>query len=309
MTAQTGRLLNRDGTFNVARTGGRRRRRSRDVYHALISMTWPRFLAALVAAYAAINLAFGAAYTALGPGALDGLGHGGAPSLADGFFFSVQTFATIGYGHVSPVTLAANSLVTVEALVGLLCIAVATGIIFARFARPTARVLFTDRAIVGVHDGQLSLVFRLANERETQIVEAALSVALIRAYTTKEGEQYWDIHDLKLDRSRTLFFTLSWTVVHPIDAGSPLADIASDAAMRAADAEIMVSLTGIDDALQQTVHARTSYTPDDIVWAGRFADILTERDGRRGPVTVMDLDRFHVVEPPAGHGTPAPPTA
>jgi inward rectifier potassium channel len=297
------RLLNRDGSFNVARTGGAGRRRSHDVYHALISTTWPRFLGILFGAYLAINALFGAAFAALGAGALDGLGHEGGACFSEAFFFSVQTFATIGYGKLAPVSFAANALVTLEALAGLLCVAVATGMVFARFARPTARVLFSDRAIIAPHDGVPSLVFRLANERESQIVEASITVALIRTETTKEGELYRNIYDLKLERSRSLFFTLSWTIVHPIDADSPLRDIASDAALRDVRAEIMVSLTGIDDALKQTVHARTSFTPDDIVWGGRFADILSSRDGARGVrVALMDLAKFNEIEPP---GPPA----
>jgi inward rectifier potassium channel len=242
-----------------------------------------------------VNVAFALGYLACGPGALEGT-DGGATSFLDAFFFSVQTFATIGYGKLTPRSLPANLLVTLEALVGLLAVALATGLVFARFSRPTARVLFSERAAIAPHDGVLSLVFRMANERRSQIVQAEVSVTVIRDDRTVEGETYRSLYDLALERHHSPFFTLSWTVVHPIDEKSPLRDIASDAGLRSAGAEIMVSLVGIDDALAQTVHARFSYAPDDIVWGGRFADILERRDG----LVVMDLDRFHDVEAPTG---------
>ena len=291
------RILNRDGTFNISRSGGRRRRGA-DTYHSLLSMGWPRFLAVVVGFYLGVNLAFATAYRLCGPGALENAATvGRSIAFSDAFFFSVQTFATIGYGKLVPSGLAANLLVTLEALCGLLSVALATGLVYARFARPTARVLFSDQAIIGVHDGKPCLLMRMANERSNQIVFAELTVTLIKSETTKEGESYRDLYDLALERHQTPFFTVSWTVVHEIDDKSPLRDLRSREDLERAEAEIMVSMQGIDDTLAQTVHARFSYAPGDIVFGGRFADMLSIREGPRGTVVHMDLDRIHDVVP------------
>jgi inward rectifier potassium channel len=257
----------------------------RDVYHLLIATTWPRFLGLIVASYAILNVLFALFYASV-PGAI---ANARAGSIVDAFFFSVQTLATIGYGSMYPATLYANVLVAMESTVGVLALPIVTGLVFAKFARPTARVLFSHHALITSRDGVPSLVFRMANARRNQIVEAHARVVLVRHERTVEGERLRRLHDLVIVRSDTPVFALTWAVVHPITAASPLAG-ATPALLAEWEAEIVVSVVGIDETLAQTVHARWSYVASEIVWGGQFADVLsTLPDGRRQ----IDYTKFH----------------
>jgi inward rectifier potassium channel len=260
-----------------------------DVYHHLLTMSWPRLLVLLATLYVVANALFALAYLAE-PGSIE---HARPGSFVDAFFFSVQTMATIGYGKLVPGTLWANVLVTLEALFGLLAVAMVTGLMFAKFSRPTARVLFSRRAVVAPFDGTPSLMFRMANARGNNIVEAQVHVVLARNEVTAEGQAMRRFHDLELSRRQSALFTLSWTAIHPITDRSPLRG-ATLASLEAVDAEIVVSLLGFEEHFSQTVHARHRYRPSDIAWHSRFVDILPQlRRGRR----VLDYTRFHDVEP------------
>jgi inward rectifier potassium channel len=259
-----------------------------DAYHLFLTAPWWRVIAGIVALYLLTNLAFAAAYAEVG--GVENLAHG---DFAGAFFFSVQTIGTIGYGRLSPVSFEANVLVAIESLLGLLGFAMATGLLFAKFSRPTSRVLWSRWAVVTGWDGAPALLFRMANRRKSQIVEAQLSVALLLSDATVEGHTIRRIHDLRLVRSRSPFFALTWTAIHPLGADSPLASRSREE-LRAAGAEIVASLTGIDERMMQTVHARHGYAMDDIVWNARFADVIrTLPDGRQG----VDYGKFHDVVP------------
>ncbi len=260
----------------------------RDAYHVLLTMPWRRFFALVFAAYLAVNSVFAVGYWALG----DAIENARPGSLLDCFFFSVQTLATIGYGKFAPGTVGANLLVTVEALLGMIGLAVTTGLVFARFSRPTARILFSRVAVVAPYDGVPSLMFRMANARGNQIVEARLRLTLIRDELTAEGQRVRRLHDLGLRRSEHGAFALSWTAIHPIDEASPLHGFDSDMLVSSM-ADVVASLTGIDESIAQTVHARHGYRAEDIRWNMRFVDIL-QSDPRR---SVIDYTRFHEVEP------------
>ena len=282
------RLLNRQGGHNIERVGIRRAL-TRDLYHLLLATTWPRLLALLLTLYLAGNCVFALGYLA-GRDAIDNARPG---SFSDAFFFSVQTMATIGYGKLAPRSLFAHALVTLETFVGLLGVAMTTGLIFAKFSRPTARVLFSRVAVVRPWNGIPSLMFRMANQRTNQIVEAELHVVMARDETTAEGESIRRFHDLELTRRQNAIFALSWTAVHTITERSPLYG-ASPESLAAAGAEIVVSLIGTDETFSQTVHARYSYVADEIVWNARFVDIISQLpDGRRR----IDYTRFHTVIP------------
>jgi inward rectifier potassium channel len=204
--------------------------------------------------------------------------------------------ATIGYGQMYPQTFYANLLVTIEVLLSMAALALATGLIFARFSRPTARVMFSRVAVVSPYDGVPTLMFRAANQRHNQILEAQVSVALLREEVTADGVRMRRFHDLVLARRRTPMFALTWTVMHPIDEQSPLHGATPETLLEQ-HAELVVGLTGIDETFAQTIHARHSYRPEEIVWNRRFADILGwTQDGRRS----VDYSRFHEVAPIEG---------
>jgi inward rectifier potassium channel len=292
------RLLNRDGSFNVVREG-LSFFQSLSPYHYLLTTSWPRFLGLLVVSYLATNALFGLAFFACGPGQVAGLTATSLPGrLLDDFFFSVQTFATIGYGGMHPVGLAANLLVTLESLVGLLGFALATGILFARFSQPTAKILLSRHAIVAPYRGITAFEFRIVNARANEMIQVEARVLLSRF--KKNGGHNREFIPLKLERDNVVFFPLAWTIVHPIDEASPLWG-ATQQDLKDWDAEFLVLLSGIDETFSQTVHTRSSYKASEIVWGARFADLFNapKPDGTLS----IDVGRLHRIEkelPPAG---------
>ncbi len=238
-----------------------------DFYHQLMTSSWPLLLLQVIAAFVVVNCLFAWAYVISG-----GIEHARPGSFADAFFFSVQTMATIGYGKMAPDGLAANLLASGEALTGLLTFALVTGLVFSKFSRPTARVRFTRNAVVSVRDGVPSLMFRMANVRANQIVEAQIHVVFARQESTLEGEEVRRFYDLDLIRYRNAIFNYSWTAIHPIDQDSALYGATADS-LKASGASIVVSLTGIDETFSQTVYARYYYDAEDVIWGARLADI------------------------------------
>ena len=288
------RLLNRDGSFNVARTG-LGLLESLAPYHLLLTISWTGFLGLVAALYIALNFIFAVAYLACGPQALLGPGAemlGGRFSRA--FFFSIQTFATIGYGQLAPNGLAANLVVTVEALVGLMYQALATGLLFARFARPTASILFSRRAVVAPYGDGVGLMFRVVNRRRNEIIGLEAQVLFSSMVPDSQGGRVRRYSLLPLERNRVTFFPLSWTVVHPIDEASPLAGKTSKE-LEHAQAEILVLLSGVDETFEQTVHARSSYRADEIVWNARFRSMFMAMDARSH--VSVDVSRIDEIEP------------
>jgi inward rectifier potassium channel len=261
----------------------------RDLYHHLLTLPWPIFLVVLSFVYLGLNVLFAVLYL-LGDGAIANARPG---VFADAFFFSVETISTIGYGQMSPATLYGNLVMTSEALLGVMLIAVAAGLMFARFSRPTARVMFSKVAVIAPRDGVPTLTLRLANERRNQILDAQVSVTLVRDEGTAEGEWMRRFYDLQLARRRSPIFAMTFTVMHKIDAGSPLWN-ATPSSLAAEAAEIVVTVTGIDANTVQTIHARTSYLAHEMVWNHRFADVFTQtEDGR----LAIDYRLFHDTEP------------
>jgi inward rectifier potassium channel len=273
------RLLNRDGTFNPRRNG-LPYLSSLSFYHYFLTITWPRFFAFIIGAYAAANTLFALLYLWCGVDALSGP----QPTKVAGpfwraFFFSVETLATIGYGNIAPNGMAAHAVMTLESLVGLLVFALTTGVLFSRFARPTAALMFSDIAVVAPYRSKHAFMFRVTNARSNQLVELEAKVLFSRI----EGAgRIYD--ELKLERSRVTFFPLSWTVVHPIDENSPLHG-RSPQELAAKDAEFMIMLTGIDETFSQTVHARTSYKPAEILFGHKFMNIYNPVD-EQGVVSI-----------------------
>ena len=281
--ARTGWIDSRGGS-TVARVG-LRIHPLHDLYHSWLSAAWGTVMLAVLVLYLGVNVVFGCGYLLIS----DGIENARPHSFADAFFFSVQTLATIGYGKMVPVSLAANLLVTFEALTGLVGVAMITGLMFAKFSRPTARVLWSDKIVVAPQDGVPSLMFRMANERSSQVVEATIRFALVRAERTAEGELVRRVHDLKLQRAQSGAFVLSWLAIHPLDKHSPLHGLSLEQ-IKAAGTEFIASLSGLDETFGQTIHSRKGWGTNDLIVGRRFQDIMrVETNGRR----VMDLSRFH----------------
>jgi len=286
------RLLNRDGTFNVT-LEGLNPFSALSLYHWLLVISWSKLLGFLTASYVAVNALFAFAFVACGPDALQSAsGSFAGHPFYRAFFFSVDTFATIGYGNIIPVGVAANVLVTIEALVNILAIALATGVIFSRFSRPSTRIVYSRNAIVAPYREKTALEFRIANGRTSQLIDVQIQVILSKLEQIN-GVSVRKFYDLDLERQRVVFFTLSWTVVHPIDSGSPIWGLTKNDLLDA-DAEVLILLTGTDETLSQTVHSRSSYKADEIVWGAKFANMFlrTESAGIVG----MNLSRIHEIE-------------
>ena len=288
------RFVRSDGRRGDIEVRHRPRDGAIDIYYRLMTLHWWQFGLGAIALYVAINLLFGLLY-GLDPHGLAGARPG---SFADAFNFSVETLGTIGYGAISPRGPWANTLVAIEAFLNIAVTALATGLIFARVSRPTARVMFADRALVTTLDGRRVLMFRAANQRDNQMLEAEVTVSLARSRITAEGIALRQLVDLPLQRQRQPLFALSWTVIHIIDEASPLHG-ADDARLRADKAEIVVVMGGTDSTVASRVHARHSYMPDEIAWNRYYEDVIfPEADGR----WVIDYDRFHRLRPAAGGG-------
>ena len=269
----------------VAIVKGQDYSRFTDFYHGILTVSWPLFFLELLAAFIAVNLIFATLYVC-DPG---GIANARPGSFADAFFFSVQTLGTLGYGVMAPKTLWANLLVTVESFSGILTIALFTGIIFARFSRPQARVVFSKVAVVTTFDGTPTLMFRAANQRGNSILDAEVHISLASQYTTQEGVNMRRFRELTLVRPRNPLFALSWTIMHTLDETSPLYGL-DLAEMIERDMELVIMLSGTDETINDRIYARHSYIAEEILWHKRFVDVISVTpSGQR----MVDLHHFH----------------
>lgn len=271
----------------VIRAVGRKLSPHEDFYHWVLTLTWKAFFAWVTIAYFATNALFALAYLAV-PGSVANV-HG----FFDAFFFSVETLATIGYGVMAPQTGYAHAVVTFEALAGILATATITGVTFARFARPTAKVIFSEKAVIANRDGIPHLQFRIANWRRNQIAAAQLHVMVLVIETTAEGETIRVPTPLDLVRDMNPMFVLTWTAMHRIEPGSPFYGPDAFGKLRASKAELFLNLTGTDETIGQTIHTRYRYRLDDIVHNARFSDIL---EMGVDDVRIINFDKFHEIE-------------
>lgn len=259
-----------------------------DLYHRILTMPLWGLLLLLAIVYLLANLLFAGLYL-LQPGSIAGARPG---AFSDAFFFSVQTLGTVGYGAMTPKGLWANSLVTAETFCNLVIVALSTGLIFTRVSRPTARVMFSKVAVITDYEGAPTLMFRAANQRGNRILEAEVSLNLVRQVTTLEGHTIRRFEELAVTRARSPLFILSWLVMHRIDETSPMFGLGPDD-LPAMGGEILVALSGLDDTFAQRIHARHAYQPHEIRWGRRFVDILSVApDGRR----LVDYRLFHDVQ-------------
>jgi inward rectifier potassium channel len=285
------RFLNRDGSYNVSRTG-LPFLRSLNLYHYLLTMSWGVFFLLLVGFYFGVNIAFAIGYFLCGPDALHGSrAITGGDRLLEDFFFSVQTLATIGYGGLSPSGFAANILVTFQALIGGLGFALATGLVFARFSRPSAKIIFSEKAIIARYRDMTAFEFRIVNGNSNELVDLNATVSLSRI-EMDHGKRVRRFYGLPLERDQVRFFPLHWVIVHPIDKDSPLHDVTHQE-LEESDAEFLVLLSGTDDTSSQTVHARTSYKYNELIWGAKFSDIFTTDMGGMS----IDVRKLHDIKP------------
>jgi inward rectifier potassium channel len=282
------RLVGRGGIGTGIRRVGLGPQGLGDLYYRLLHTSWTRLLLLTFAAYLGIVTLFALLYLP-DPGAVAGVRPG---SFVDAFFFSVQTFATIGYGGFAPQSLYGHVIVTLEAFVGMLSIAMMAGLAFSKFSRPSARVIFSEQAVLGPFDGRRALVVRMANARDSRVVEATVRLTLAIDETTVDGRGIRRLYDLPLVRGWTPLFALTWMAVHVVDDASPLF-AASPASLAAANAEVVVSIVGLDETFGQAVHAQFSYVAAEIVWGARFVDVVQVAPGER----IVDYRRLHDVEP------------
>jgi inward rectifier potassium channel len=288
------RLAKRDGKFEIDGMGSWRSYLD-DPYHLMLAIPWTGFVIVVALSYITINSLFALMYLA-GGDCLEGASPG---SFKDAFFFSVHTFGSIGYGVIAPKTTYANLIVTLEAIASLLTIAVVTGLTFARFAKPTARVVFSKFAVIAPHNGVPTLMFRMANQRRNYIWEAEMRVFLLRDEITTEGEFYYRIRQLKLLRSHSPSFSLTWTAMHPIDENSPLYHLTPEL-LEETHTQVVVSLSGIDDITSYKLNLHHVYGSNDILFNHQLMDIVyRSSNGDR----YFHYANFHKVVPIAESNT------
>ena len=286
------RLLNPDGSFNVVREG-LDPLESLSLYHWLLTISWTKFIGFVAVSYVIVNTLFAFAFLMLGPDALQSpTGNFAGQPFYRAFFFSVDSFATIGYGNIIPVGVPANVLVTIEALLNILGIALATGVIFTRFSRPSPKIIYSRNALVAPYRDKNALEFRIANARSNQLIEVQVQVILTKIEQSG-GATVRKFYDLALERNRVVFFALSWTVVHPIDPTSPMWGLTHKDLVDA-DAEFLILLIGTDETVSQAVHSRSSYKADEVIWGAKFANMFL-RNATDG-IVGMDLSRIHDIE-------------
>lgn len=284
---RTGRLINRDGTFNVERRG----HLSWTPYQDLVDMSWSRFLLLTGLAFVLVNALFAFLFLFIGENGFSGLqDRESFPLFWQLFFFSIQTFTTVGYGSMSPVGLTANILAGLNAFVGLLGFALATGLLFARFAKPKAQVLFSKQAIISPYQDGWSLQFRIVNLRSNNIINLEAKVAMSWLETKEEGGTVRRFANLPLERSKVSLFPLNWTIVHPIDAQSPLFDKTAEDLYQG-QVEILILISGYDDSFAQEIHDNGSYTAREMVWNACFEPMYHPENG----TTVLELDKINAI--------------
>jgi inward rectifier potassium channel len=274
------RVINRDGSININRKG-LPFFRTTDMYNSLISMSWTKFWLIVLSGYMITNIVFALIYNFTGIQNLRGAdGKTPVESFFDAFFFSAQTMSTVGYGHISPKGTLTNSIAALESMLGLLSFALATGLLYGRFSRPSAKIVYSNNMLVAPYlQNQKGLMFRLSNLRANTLIDIAVDV--IFSYNESvDGKITRKFFPLPLERSKASILTLSWTVVHPLNEDSPLYNVTAEE-LKSSNANFAVLLKAYDDTFSQTVHSRTSYQFDEVVWGGKFIPAFyTDEDGK-----------------------------
>ena len=287
------RLINPDGSSNVIRKG-LRNFQPINIYHNLITIPWWKFNVLVLTGYLLLNMVFAGIYLWIGTGQIDGMIRGNIlQEFWECFFFSAQSFTTVGYGRLSPVGFEAQMLAALESLLGLLALALATGLLYGRFSRPTAKIHYSKKALFAPYRDIKGFMFRIANARNNQLieVEAQLILSLIADVNGKVQRTF---HNLELERSKISLLTMSWTIVHPINEDSPLKNLTPEDLVQG-DAEFMVMIKAIDDTYAQNVYARSSYRHEEVVWNASFEPIIGQLPSGRTFVDLTKLSHYRVL--------------
>jgi inward rectifier potassium channel len=287
-SGQLRRTINADGSFNVKRSG--LKWRDSNPYLMLIDTTWPRFLLVVFTAFLTVNMIFASFYLMVGIEHLKGL-ESDMGAFANAFFFSVHTMTTVGYGNVYPEGPWANAISSLEAATGLMVFAIATGLLYGRFSRPSARIVYSKNAIIAPYQDGTSLQFRVANARSNTLMNMEARV-LLMTVDASDGELKRNFLDLPLERRHIYFFALTWTIVHPIDEASPLFGKSRED-LEKLSGELLILIQGFDDTFSQVVHSRYSYRHDEIVWGAKFNPAF--RFDTKGDM-IVEVDRIDEIK-------------
>ncbi|NLR69067.1 transporter [Chitinophaga varians] len=281
-----GRFINRDGTFNIRREGRPFWDRF-SVYHTLLNLPAWKFTCVILLFYFSINLLYTGIYWMLGVDQFQGIiGQTPWMRLKEIFFFSTETFTTVGYGRVNPIGDGANMVAAIEAMSGFLSFAVATGLMYGRFSRPRAHLVFSDNALIGPYKDMTGLMFRFASYKDNHTLTNVDVTVTIGLQVMENGTPVYKFYSLPLERGKIESLSMNWTVVHPIDENSPLLGFTAED-MRNADVEIYVLVKGFNDVYANTVLQRTSYTYEEIQFNRKFIPMY--RESENGRTTILEL--------------------
>ncbi|MCR8556357.1 ion transporter [Mucilaginibacter sp. BJC16-A38] len=281
-------LMNKDGSPNVRRVGLPFFNTANN-YHTLITMSWRKFWLLVITCYLLVNIIFAFIYMSFGPNGLDGTsGNTTFNHFMDSFFFSAQTMSTVGYGHISPKGMGTNSVAALESMMGLLAFALATGLLYGRFSRPSAQIVYSKNILVAPYMGTgRGIMFRLANLRRNMLID--LEIEIIFSYNeTVDGKTTRRFYPLEVERSKVSVLTLNWTVVHPLDENSPMIDMSKEDMIKS-EAGFAILLRAFDDTFSQTVHSRTQYQGHEIIWGAKFKPVFDRDEMGR---IVLDLSKI-----------------
>ena len=288
------RLMNADGSANVKRLG-EPAFQAINTYHWLLTMSWRKFNFIVLCFYILFNILFACIYYVLPHGSLGGMIYDTPiEKFMEYFFFSAQTLSTVGYGRLNPVGIEMSTVAAIESMLGLLGFALATGLLYGRFSRPTAKLKFSDNLLIAPFKGDTAVMFRLANGRRNSLIE--VEAQIIFSYNEMEnGKLSRKFQTLKLDVERISYLTMSWTVVHPINEESAMTNLTAED-LKAVDAEFFIGIKGIDDTYAQQVHARASYKWNDVIWKARFVSVIGLNEQGINTVDVSNLNHYELIQ-------------
>jgi inward rectifier potassium channel len=287
------RLLNRDGSFNVKRSGGTFWSRL-NVFNRLMVCSWGRFFLLVISFYLTLNFVFAGIYEFVGIENLQGADLTSRGSrFMDAFFFSSQTLTTVGYGRIAPIGFWASSVAAIESLLGLLIFALATSLLYGRFSRPVARILYSDKAIIAPYLDVTGFMFRIVNERANQLIDLQVEVVMSILEKQANGREIRKYYGLNLERNKVNFFPTNWTIVHAVTQESPLFGLSKEELL-SRDTEFLILIRATEDTFNQTVHSRISYHAREMVFGAKFKSMVL--DGETPGIANLDLTKLSDIE-------------